>query len=462
MFSSKIIVSLKFKFQILLFIFMSLAFTAAFLLFYFFQTNNAIDHTLMLMRNKIIEAEGQIKDIFENRRQVIELRGANTIAKARTLVKILELNPELAKDPVWLASMRERLKIDHIRVFDKDLFIEATWPPVINFEPKKFLISKDDYRLGFSEDNPNTFKKSCAIFHSVTKDHLYQTDLQMCIVPFQKKEGGVAVGYKAEYAERWNEKLASMRFVSKGFRIGENGCFLIADDKGKIISTENIDLMNESLKKLLGDKNWNRIETELLKAQNTYEHDGASVFFKNNMHITVKKEVKGQMKLCNFIVFPLERHDGDDSYIEINGKPVDNKGNKYVIWYIIGESQPLSEILSGRNNDLICLTIICMLTFAVIFFVFSFFIKDQIVTGVDRINQSLKKITEGDLTEKASVWSCLEFAKLSDGINQTVDSLRKEMKNRMSKMDQDLKIARVIQLSAMQSDFPLARGSKKI
>ncbi len=433
---------------------MSAAFLIASGLFYLFQTENAVTHAKMMMHNKIIEAQDQIRDVSENRNQVIALRGANTIAKANALAEILDHNPQLADNPDWLADTARDLKVDHIRIFDKDLMVDAVYPPVKNFKPKSFKISKEEYHFGFSKISPDTLDKNCAVFHNVMRDELYKTDLQICLVSFQNRPGGVAVGYKAEYVEHWNENLASMKFVSKGFQLGENGGFLVADGQGKVISAEKKYLMGNSLEKIVGTKNWDHLNSVFQKAKETYKQKGAAYYFENCKDTVFKYKFEGQKKLCNFVFFPLLRSQGNDMYIEMNGKPVSNTENSYVLWYIIGESLPFSEIFSSRNSDFSHMMILYFLTFVIIFFLFSYYIKNQIIAGVVRINRSLEKITAGDLNEEVTVRTCSEFEKLSAGINHTVDSLRKEVTKQMDQIEQELKTAQKIQMAAIPKNFP--------
>ena len=54
----------------------------------------------------------------------------------------------------------------------------------------------------------------------------------------------------------------------------------------------------------------------------------------------------------------------------------------------------------------------------------SFLVQRIVVNNLDMINESLNKITHGNLNEVVDVKSSSEFASLSDDINQTVDVLK--------------------------------------
>ncbi|MBQ1182552.1 MAG: SpoIIE family protein phosphatase, partial [Phascolarctobacterium sp.] len=81
-------------------------------------------------------------------------------------------------------------------------------------------------------------------------------------------------------------------------------------------------------------------------------------------------------------------------------------------------------------------------------------IKKLIVNNIERINDSLTKITDGDLNEVVDVRSHVEFASLSDDINSTVGTLKKYIADAAARIDAELAFAKAIQHSALPSVFP--------
>lgn len=81
-------------------------------------------------------------------------------------------------------------------------------------------------------------------------------------------------------------------------------------------------------------------------------------------------------------------------------------------------------------------------------------IKKVVVKNIEKINNSLAKITDGDLDETVNVRSNEEFAVLSDDINSTVDTLKRYIKEADERIDKELEFARQIQHSALPSVFP--------
>ena len=95
-----------------------------------------------------------------------------------------------------------------------------------------------------------------------------------------------------------------------------------------------------------------------------------------------------------------------------------------------------------------------LLVFAAIFGVIYIFIRRAVVTNIRKVNDSLEKITEGDLSVRVNVRSNKEFASLSDDINITVDTLKQYIEEAKKRMEQELVFAKTIQKSALPYMFP--------
>lgn len=88
-------------------------------------------------------------------------------------------------------------------------------------------------------------------------------------------------------------------------------------------------------------------------------------------------------------------------------------------------------------------------------FIFVFFlVKILFVQHVHEINDSLEKITNGDLDVIVDSNSTKEFVELSSGINSTVATLKNYIEEANSRMDAELNYAKEIQKSALPSIFP--------
>ena len=83
-----------------------------------------------------------------------------------------------------------------------------------------------------------------------------------------------------------------------------------------------------------------------------------------------------------------------------------------------------------------------------------FLIKQLVVDNIRKVNDSLSRITSGDLNVKVDVRDNQEFASLSDDINSTVVTLKRYIAEASARIDQELNFAKTIQHSALPSVFP--------
>lgn len=122
-------------------------------------------------------------------------------------------------------------------------------------------------------------------------------------------------------------------------------------------------------------------------------------------------------------------------------------------YYIIAVL-PWAEVFALRNISVYLTVFMEIVIFAVLFILVYFLIKKLIVENIRRINQSLARITGGDLNVRVDVRANEEFASLSDDINSTVVTLKHYIAEAAARIDQELEYARAIQLSAMPRVFP--------
>ncbi len=94
------------------------------------------------------------------------------------------------------------------------------------------------------------------------------------------------------------------------------------------------------------------------------------------------------------------------------------------------------------------------MAFGILFVVIYYVTKRRIVNNIKDVNSSLDKITEGQLDTIVDVRTNEEFISLSDGINETVDSLKHFIKEANERIDSELKYAKEIQFSSLQTEFP--------
>ena len=98
-----------------------------------------------------------------------------------------------------------------------------------------------------------------------------------------------------------------------------------------------------------------------------------------------------------------------------------------------------------------------ILLFTVIYMLISILVQQIVVNNLRLVNQSLDKITGGDLNEVVDVRNASEFASLSDDINQTVDALKRYIDAEVKRNEKELEFARTIQDAALPRNFTFPR-----
>ena len=117
-------------------------------------------------------------------------------------------------------------------------------------------------------------------------------------------------------------------------------------------------------------------------------------------------------------------------------------------------SIPEEEMYVSRNSVLRILVIANLVLFAVIFVLISILLQRVVIRGIYAVNDTLGKITGGDLAKRVDVHITSEFATLSEGINATVGALRRAIENEARRINAELEMGRTIQASVLPTALP--------
>ncbi len=127
---------------------------------------------------------------------------------------------------------------------------------------------------------------------------------------------------------------------------------------------------------------------------------------------------------------------------------------KFVEGYCIIAAMPQAEAMFMRDASIYTSIFMQVLIFAALFVFIYILIKRVIINNLKKINDTLGRITEGDLNVTVDVRSNEEFASLSDDINSTVSTLKRYIAEAAARIDKELEYAKQIQLSALPTNFP--------
>lgn len=95
-----------------------------------------------------------------------------------------------------------------------------------------------------------------------------------------------------------------------------------------------------------------------------------------------------------------------------------------------------------------------ILIFAALFVLIFQMLKKKIADNLNKVNEGLSEITNGNLDTIINVRTHQEFSDLSDDVNATVSTLKRYIKEAEERIDTELEFARQIQHSALPSVFP--------
>ena len=127
---------------------------------------------------------------------------------------------------------------------------------------------------------------------------------------------------------------------------------------------------------------------------------------------------------------------------------------KFVEGYCIIAAMPESEATFMRDASLYTSIFMQVIIFATLFVFIYILIKRVIINNLQKINDTLGRITSGDLNVTVDVRSSQEFSSLSDDINSTVTTLKRYISEAAARIDKELEYAKQIQLSALPTNFP--------
>ena len=127
---------------------------------------------------------------------------------------------------------------------------------------------------------------------------------------------------------------------------------------------------------------------------------------------------------------------------------------KFVEGYCLIAAMPNSEAMFMRDASMLTSIFMQVLIFATLFVFIYILIKRVIINNLQKINNTLGRITKGDLNVTVDVRSNKEFSSLSDDINSTVSTLKRYIAEAAARIDKELEYAKQIQLSALPTNFP--------
>ena len=195
-------------------------------------------------------------------------------------------------------------------------------------------------------------------------------------------------------------------------------------------------------------------------------HVGTSGFvavLDENLSLVINNEYSGKPVSSIGIIPPKEMEEGNTATELYYADIVDEKTDlseeymyvfKFVEGYCIIAAMPMDEAMFMRDASLYTSIFMQIIIFATLFVFIYVLIKKVIINNLQKVNNTLGRITKGDLNVTVDVRTSQEFSSLSDDINSTVTTLKRYIAEAAARIDKELEYAKQIQLSALPTNFP--------
>ena len=305
--------------------------------------------------------------------------------------ELIEDNKSYIKDPAWLSDLVDMNSafVSEINIVDNQGFItNSSMPEYVGWDMNSAEQSAEFMCLLNGRE----------YYEQDMRGNAYNESIQMVYagMRFSDGSGFLQLGISKEnYIRYLQDTLAS---EVRNRRIGVKGMYVIVDSDHRIIGSTDDAVNGHTV-----------VRTEILaNREGEFRRSRINLFDQD----------------C-YVVSTLK-----NGYNFVGGFPVSEAGH------------------FGRIDKILIITVNILMLLC-IFGILSRLLNTHVVKGIEDINDSLTKITGGDLDEKAEVTNSLEFTELSRGINSTVDRLKQMIAEADARIDEELAMANNIQQASL-------------
>lgn len=322
-------------------------------------------------RDKLGAVREKLEDNEANIQQLTDNLGQDNLAKTRAFADMLAADKSIYGNAAKLNEIKERLMVNELHIIDEEgIITSSTIDAYIGFDMKS---GEQSNAFMVIVDDP-----SIEIVQEPQVNVAEGVVVQYIGVARTDDKGLVQVGVRPEVLER---TLAGtgISVVLRDIDFGETGyVYAIDAASGQILAHQNESLIGIA---------------------------ATDAGFPSNL------TGKGKAVI-----------DGKKGYYmaeEYNGR-------------IIGTFMPASEYYAGRLNQTVVVSLSLLLIFGVLLLMINRMVDDKIVSGINRISNSMKEIAGGKFDITVNEQGNPEFSMLSDSINKMVEGICQSIKENES------------------------------
>ena len=323
--------------------------------------------TFISKSNNVLSSKSKLEDVKTkleaNQQSIEDLKenlGENNLAKTRAFADMLAADSSIFGDAAKLDGIKDRLMVNELHIISEEgIITSSTIESYIGF----------DMRSG---EQSNAFM---AIIDDPSKEIVQEPQvnvadgivMQYIGVARTDDKGLVQVGVRPEVLENMLANT-TLDVVMKTIDFGEKGYVYAISSEGEILAHKNQDLIGKTAKEAGFPEDFTGKGKAVINGEKGYYYS--------------------------------EEYDGK----------------------IIGTFMPSSEYYKERVNQTVVVSLSMLIIFVVLLFMINQMVDNKIVTGINRISNSMKEIAGGNFNIVIDEKGNPEFEMLSQSINKMVEN----------------------------------------
>ena len=330
--------------------------------------------TFISKSNKLEDVKTKLEANQQSIEDLKENLGENNLAKTRAFADMLAADSSIFGDAAKLDGIKDRLMVNELHIISEEgIITSSTIESYIGF----------DMRSG---EQSNAFM---AIIDDPSKEIVQEPQvnvadgivMQYIGVARTDDKGLVQVGVRPEVLENMLANT-TLDVVMKTIDFGEKGYVYAISSEGKILAHKNQDLIGKTAKEAGFPEDFTGKGKAVINGEKGYYYS--------------------------------EEYDGK----------------------IIGTFMPSSEYYKERVNQTVVVSLSMLIIFVVLLFMINQMVDNKIVTGINRISNSMKEIAGGNFNIVIDEKGNPEFEMLSQSINKMVENTSQNIHENESLLEQ--------------------------